>query len=153
MEPVIVGLFLKNRTEAVGGEINEFEGRLYAHVRVFKPGLDGNLHHTRKGVAVPLEDVGQLREVIHRLKDVSGSNRLVGKIDLGRDQIRVGTRLYEGHMYVDVRRFYYDGARWQPTSKGVMLRPELLDQLIDLVDRLAEESERILSSGSDEPTA
>lgn len=137
MEPIVVGAFPKNRTDVVAGEISEFNGNVYAHLRVYKPTFDGGFQPTKQGVAMPLACVPTLREAVHRLAEVMGPNKLTGRIDVGREQIRIGTRLFNDQMYLDIRRFYPSGEAWEPTSKGVMVRPELLDSLIGLVDELA----------------
>lgn len=137
MEPIIVGAFPKNRTEIVAGEISEFNDVVSAHVRVFKSTVDGGLAHTSKGVALPIACVPALRDAVHALRDVIGPNRITGRIDVGRQQIRVGTVLFNDQMYLDIRRYYESDGKWCPTPKGVMVRPELLDDLTKLVDELA----------------
>lgn len=144
MEPIIVGVFQKNRTKVVAGQIAEFEDKIYAHIRAFSLGIDGGLVATRQGVAMPLTCVPAVRDAVHRLSDVAGPNRVVGKIEMGRDQIWVGTRLYEENMYLDIRRFYEKDGEWHYTAKGVMVAPEKLDALISLVDELAEEAAKLV---------
>jgi hypothetical protein len=46
-------------------------------------------------------------------------------------RIRIVHRWYKGHQYVDVRLMVVDAAgEFVPTQKGIMLRPELLPQVI-----------------------
>ena len=137
MDPIVVGVFPRNRTQVVAGEISEFNDTVHAHIRVLAMTVDGGLAHTRKGVSMPLNCVPAVRDAIHKLADVIGPGRTTGVIDVGREQIRVGTVLFNDLMYLDVRRYFEKGGEWHPTSKGVMVRPQYVDQLIKLADELA----------------
>jgi hypothetical protein len=139
VEPIVVGAFPKNKAEAVAGEISEFQGRVYAHIRVYRATLDGGFLPTSKGVAMPLKCVNEVRAAVHALCDVMGPNRVTGEVDVGRERIRIGTRSFEGSTYLDIRRYFRKGSdgEWLPTTKGLMVRPELLDSLLNLVDELA----------------
>lgn len=135
LEPVLFAPFEKNRTEVVAGELGEYQGKTYAHIRVFKASINGFLR-TSKGVSLPMERVSELTQGIRKLADILGPNRLVAKVELGKMQIRIGSRLFNDQMYLDVREFFQHGEEWLPSKKGVMIRPELLDRLIALADEL-----------------
>lgn len=48
-----------------------------------------------------------------------------------RERIAVMLRSFKGHRFADVRIQFADGDEWKPTGKGVGVRPDLLDDLID----------------------
>lgn len=145
MEPILVEGFPKNRDTLVAGQIAEYEGRLLAHIREASLGIDGQPVWKSKGVSMPLDAVPAVQEAIHRLKTVAAPNRLVARIPVGRQEIRVGTRLFNDVFLLDVRRFYQQDGEWLP-GKGVSVRGDLIDALIDLVDRLADAAESLRKS-------
>lgn len=137
MEPILVEGFPKNRDTLIAGQIAEFEGRLLAHVREASLGLDGQPVWQKKGVSMPLDALPALQEAVHRLKGIAAPNRLVARIPVGKQEIRIGTRLYNDVFLLDIRRFYQQEGQWLP-GRGVSVRGDLIDELIDLVDRLAD---------------
>ncbi|WP_250522915.1 MULTISPECIES: transcriptional coactivator p15/PC4 family protein [unclassified Caballeronia] len=55
-------------------------------------------------------------------------------------RIRVSHRSYKGRQYVDVRLLVVNAAGdFVPTQKGLMVRPELLPQVIQGLTRAAQE--------------
>jgi hypothetical protein len=48
-----------------------------------------------------------------------------------RESICVAWDSYEGHVYVDLRIFFEDGADLKPSKKGLTIPPRLLDEVID----------------------
>lgn len=140
MDDLVVGGFLKNGREMVVGEINAFNDKLYAHLRILVPSAaeEGEWIHTEKGVAVELPLLPAIRDAVHELEDVASNDRVVASIPVGNDEVRIGVQPFKGNTYVYVRRFYRSDGEWHPSPKGVSLRTEHLDELVELVDSLAD---------------
>ncbi len=55
-------------------------------------------------------------------------------------QLRIALNEYEGHRYIDIREFYWNGDEYHPTKKGVTLKvsayPELLQAIASLGEAL-----------------
>ncbi len=138
MEQIIDG-FLKSDREMVVGEISDFRGKVYAHLRIMVPSAaeEGEWRRTTKGVAIEASRVRELLEGIRRLPGIASAGRVVASIPVGRDEILVGVDSFRGDAYAYVRRFYKAGNEWKPTPKGVSVRTEFIDELIDLAERLA----------------
>ena len=135
---IVLDGFLKNATQRVVGLIQEYKGQCRAHIRIFVPDEEGKYLPTPKGVSIPLDQLGALRDGLEKLTDVAATNRVVGAISVGKDQIRIGTHTYKGNQYVYVRQHYQKDGEWHPTQKGVDVRTELLDSLVDLAKSLQE---------------
>lgn len=148
MEPIVIEGFPKNRETLVAGQIAEYEGRLLAHIREASLALDGQPLWRPKGVSMPLEALPAVREAVHRLRDVAAPNRLVARIPVGRQEIRIGTRLFNDVFLLDIRRFYQQNGEWLP-GKGLSVRGDLIDALTDLVDRLADAARDLSPSVED----
>jgi hypothetical protein len=142
MDPIFVEGFPKNRDTLVAGQISEYEGRILAHIREAGLTLDGEPMWKPKGVAIPLELLPAVKDAVHKLRDVAAPNRVVAKIPVGRQQIWVGTRMYHDVFLLDIRRFRLEDGEWRP-GKGVSVRGDLVEPLIDLVDRLAEAAKNL----------
>ena len=66
---------------------------------------------------------------------------IIGEIELvpGGDSIVVSTGTFKGSAYVDVRRNYRkDDGTLGPTSKGIRINPEDVEQLIELLKKSIE---------------
>jgi hypothetical protein len=136
--PRAVGGFVKNSREELRAEISEHRGRCYGHLRIFVPSAaaEGEWIRTAKGVAVPIELLSELVGAVRRLRDVA-SERTVGRIALGEDELRVSVRIFKGNQYVDVRTYYRDGEEWKPSPKGVTASVAMLEEFVELVEKLA----------------
>jgi hypothetical protein len=136
---IMVEGFLKNRTTAVVGEINEYKGRVLAHLREVKASVEDGGWVRGPGVALDVGRLWELADAVRRLQDVAGLDRVVAELPVGKDRIRVGIQPFQGNQYAYVRRFFLDGdGEWRATRKGINLRTELIDDLIALVDRMIE---------------
>lgn len=65
-------------------------------------------------------------------------SKLLGIVDKNsRERIEVRAAEYEGHPYIDIRTYWKgkDGDSWRPSRKGVTLRPELVGELIALLQK------------------
>lgn len=65
-------------------------------------------------------------------------NKLFGVVDKNdREQIQVSAREYQGHPYVDVRVYWRTdpSEEWKPSRKGVTVRPDLVGELIALLQK------------------
>ncbi|WP_250470229.1 MULTISPECIES: transcriptional coactivator p15/PC4 family protein [unclassified Caballeronia] len=64
--------------------------------------------------------------------NVTNGERVVLDIQKSATQrIRISQRWYKGREYVDIRLLVVNGAgEFVPTQKGLMMRPELLPQVI-----------------------
>lgn len=130
--------FPKNPTTRVVGLINTYNGRRLAHIREMIAAVNETGWIHGPGVAVPVERASELAEAIARLQDVASLNAAVAKIALGKDQIQVGTQSYQGHNLVYVRKFFQQGDKWLPTKQGVSVRVTLVNELVELAQRVAE---------------
>lgn len=144
MDDLVVGGFLKNAREMVVGEINAYNGKVYAHLRILVPSAaeEGEWIHTEKGVAVELPLLSVVQEAVHELENVASNDRVVARIPLGKDEVRVGVQPFKGNTYAYIRRFYKTDGQWRPSPKGVSLRTDCLDDLIQLVDDLVDAAAR-----------
>ncbi len=141
MEDEVVSSFLKNDHELVAGELNTYNGKRYAHVRILVPSaVEDDWIHTDKGVAILVDRVGELKAAVDRLADVASRDVVVGRIAVGKEEIRIGVNTLNGNVYAYVRRFYQKGDDWLPTRKGVSIRVEQVPELVDLVQALASEA-------------
>ena len=142
MSDGIVGGFLKNDREMIAGEIGEFQGCRYVHIRTFIPSAaeEGEWIRTKKGIAVPVEQFGELRDMVRKLWDALGTDVLVGKIVRNRrEEIRVGLSEFAGGIHCDIRTYFKnDSGEWIPSKKGVSLPTSRLEDLDELVDQLSD---------------
>ena len=141
----VVGGFLRNDREMIAGTITEFHGKTYVHLRTFVPSAreEGEWVRTEKGVAVPVEQFGELRAAVHSLWDVMGSDVTVARITKNRqEEIRVGMNEFHGGIYCYVRVYFKAGKDWQPSKKGISVSTSRLEDLDNLVDEIAERLDR-----------
>jgi hypothetical protein len=137
----VVASFLKNDRELVAGELNSFNGKRYAHVRILVPSaVDDDWIHTEKGVAIEANRAGELRAAVEKLADVASRDVTVARIPVGKDEIHVGINPFKGDAYAFVRRFYLKDGEWAPSPKGVSIRVEQVSDLIELVRTLAQKA-------------
>ncbi len=55
------------------------------------------------------------------------------------EEIRVSLNVFRGRQYIDIRTYYKsDEGEYRPSKKGVTLSPELLPDLQEAVNKLAE---------------
>lgn len=68
--------------------------------------------------------------------------RVIGEVQKTQaEKICVSVKTYKGWRYADLRQFYLPrepDAKWLPTTQGITLRPDLVDDLKGLVDKLAQ---------------
>ena len=134
----IIEGFPKNATEIVVGELNEWNGKRLAHIRTMRPALDEGGWVRGPGVAIEARRIGEILIGVRKLRDVAALDKVVAEIPLGRDAIFIGIQPFQGNQYAYVRRFYKSKhAGWLPTRKGVNVRTEFIDDLIELVEKLA----------------
>ena len=65
---------------------------------------------------------------------------LIGEIERSdTEQLRVECSNYRGRDFVSVRIYYLaDNGEWRPTKKGVTIKPDKIDELIDLLNQAKE---------------
>jgi hypothetical protein len=135
----IVASFLKNDHELVAAELNSFNGKRYAHVRILIPSaIDDEWIHTDKGVAIEVDRVQELKGAVDKLTDVAALEVVLARIPAGREEIWVGVNRFRGNQYAYIRRFYEKDGEWVPSKRGLSVGVHMVDQLVDLVFRLAE---------------
>lgn len=135
----IIASFPKNNREVVAAELSPFQGTLYAHVRILVPSaVDDGWIHTDMGVAIEASRVNELKTAVDKLADVASRDILVGRIAVGREEIRVGVNTYRSNAYAYLRRFYQQEGTWRPSRRGVSVAVDLTTELVDLVHQLAE---------------
>jgi hypothetical protein len=138
--------FQKNATEVVVGELNEWNGRRLAHIRTMRAALEEGGWVRGPGVAIDADRIGEILDAVRKLRDVVALDKVVAEIPLEKDAILVGVQPFQGNQYAYVRRFYPSAyAGWLPTRKGVNIRTEFIDDLIDLVERIAEAAGHLAS--------
>lgn len=71
-EDRIVYSWPRGRDEEVRATLSEFKGRLYAHVRVYVADDADEMHPTRKGIAVRVEDLPHLSAAVDALLEAAG---------------------------------------------------------------------------------
>ena len=65
-------------------------------------------------------------------------SKLFGVVDKNsRERIEVRTAEYNGHPYIDIRTYWRtrDDDAWKPSKKGVTVKPELVGELIALLQK------------------
>lgn len=137
-DSIIIEGFPKNATELVIGELNEWNGKRLAHIRTVRPALDEGGWVRGPGVAIEADRIGEILEGVRKLRDVASLDKVVAEIPLGKDAILIGVQPFGGNQYAYVRRFYRSQSGLMATTKGVNVRTEHIDELIELVERLAE---------------
>lgn len=51
--------------------------------------------------------------------------------------IKVQKRTYKDHEFVDIRLFFKDSeGNWKPTKKGITFKPEMIDEIIEELEKL-----------------
>ncbi|GEM_PF-307447 len=64
-----------------------------------------------------------------------GGKMEIGEINKGRDKIIVALKEFKGKSYVDIRTYFEnDEGKWLPTKKGITFSPELLDDVLKLLN-------------------
>jgi hypothetical protein len=60
---------------------------------------------------------------------------LIGEIVKNvNERLRITVESYRGHSFVDLRIYYRDhDENWKPTTKGVALKPNIVDEVIRLL--------------------
>ena len=82
------------------------------------------------------------QEKVRRVIDYEGD--LIGELPKvgGRNQIKVFLRSYEGHRFIELRKWsdtkHYDG----PGKQGITLQPDQVDVLKALIDKARQELEQ-----------
>jgi len=83
-----------------------------------------------------------MSEKVKRVIDYEGD--LIGELPKvgGRNQIKVFLREYDGHRFIEVRKWsdatYYDG----PGKQGITLQPDQVDGLKALIDKARDRLEQ-----------
>ena len=67
----VVHTFVKNSFDEVWTYLQPYQGKLRAHVRIFKTGDDDNMIPTKKGISVGLKDLPKLVEAVTALVDAA----------------------------------------------------------------------------------
>jgi len=84
------------------------------------------------------QDKQQVKRVVDYEGDLIGELPKVG----GRNQIKVFLRSYEGHRFIELRKWsdtkHYDG----PGKQGITLQPDQVDGLKALIDKARQELEQ-----------
>jgi hypothetical protein len=133
----IIQGFPKNATEIVMGELNEWNGKKWAHIRTMRAALEEGGWVRGPGVAIEAHRIGEILEGVRKLRDVAALDKVVAEIPLEKDAILVGVQPFQGNQYAYVRRFYKSKhAGWLPTRRGVNVRTEFIDDLIELVEQI-----------------
>jgi hypothetical protein len=142
-EDIFIEGFPRNATEMVVGEVNEWNGKRLAHVRILRPSVNDGGWIRGSGVAIEASRIHELLEGVRALQEVAALNKTVARIGLpDGEEIHIGVQPFSGNQYAYVRRFYRDrNGDWLPTRRGVNVRTELVDDLVELVERVAEACE------------
>lgn len=63
----VVSVFAKNRFDEVWAYVQPFMGHQLAHIRIFSPGDDDEMHPTHKGVSINIRDLPKLADSVAAL--------------------------------------------------------------------------------------
>lgn len=137
-ESLLIEGFQKSPTEAVAGEIGEYQGKTYAHLRTLIPAANGSGEwiRTMKGVAVEASRFSEVVAAIKMLSTTAATNTVVSRLPVGREEIWVGLQTFHGELYAFARRYFKSGNTWKPSPKGINVRAEQVDDLIELAEKV-----------------
>jgi hypothetical protein len=68
--------------------------------------------------------------------------KVIGEIQKNkREKIIVSANEFKGYKYVDLRVHYNDGesAEYKPSKKGIAIKPELVEDIIKMIQEAAKE--------------
>jgi hypothetical protein len=68
-----------------------------------------------------------------------------------KEPIIISLSRFKKFRYLDVRKFYEKDGGWAPTTKGITLREDQIDELIKILTEKRGEISAFLSSASEEP--
>lgn len=95
----------------------------------FYPDTTGIPAPTKKGVNLPAEDVMVLLDAIEAIESAETGDPIQVDVDV-RNPIFISRSMYRGVLRLDVRHYYDDNGRWQPTRKGISLPMAEREQLV-----------------------
>jgi len=137
-EVKIIDGFLRNAREMVVGEVSDYKGKTYGFLRILVPSAHGDGEWAPAGgMGIEAARVGELRDAVALLLDSASTDKVVARIPVGREEIHVGLQTFRGEPYAFVRRFYKKGDEWKPGRSGVNVHVDRLEDLMDLLNRLA----------------
>ncbi|MBP8625338.1 MAG: transcriptional coactivator p15/PC4 family protein [Syntrophorhabdaceae bacterium] len=59
----------------------------------------------------------------------------IGEINKGRDKIIFALKEFKGKRYIDIRTYFEnDDGEWLPTKKGITFSPDLLDDVMKILE-------------------
>lgn len=125
-----------------------YKGTRYIDLREWRPMKDGKFTdpltgewgRTRWGVTIrPLSILGALIKALKEIRTVE--QKWIEKGSRTRTQepqlVRVGLESLGDDAFVDVRTWVVEGGRYQPTEKGFTITLDLLDQVIEGLEKFA----------------
>lgn len=138
-ESTIVASFPKGATEIICVGRSEYKGKSYVFVRIYVAALDGGFIPTAKGISLPLEKCSEFVQGVRALGEVMGPDRVVARIQKNRQQqVWVAATEFKGHRLIDIRTYASFGGRAElvPLQKGVSMNVELIQQLLEAIEKL-----------------
>jgi hypothetical protein len=137
-DSLLIEGFQKSPTEAVAGEIAEYQGKTFAHLRTLVPAANGSGEWIRtiKGFAIETARFNEVVAAIKLLSTTAATNTVVSRLQAGREEIWVGFQTFHGNLFAFARRYYKAGNTWKPSPKGINIRAEQVDDLIELAERV-----------------
>src|SRR5437899_1189956 len=97
----LISRIRKNASEEIWVALGTFEGRDLLDIRAYFRGLDG-FRPTRKGVAVGVKKLGELRDALTAAIEPGAENKTLTMEKNASEEIRVYQSQYMGHMLMNI---------------------------------------------------
>jgi Transcriptional Coactivator p15 (PC4) len=88
----VVSAFVKNAFEEVRAYFASYKGRDLAHIRVFVSDDEDVMHPTKKGVAVRIEDLPKLAELVGALMQATQQSDTAGSEQGEAEEVLLATQ-------------------------------------------------------------
>ncbi|PKN85022.1 MAG: hypothetical protein CVU46_12390 [Chloroflexi bacterium HGW-Chloroflexi-8] len=139
-ETRIVAKFEKNAQEMICVGVNQWQEKWRCFIRVYYPGTEKSEDWlpTKKGISLDLVHFPELQSAIYDLGTDLETEREVAVINKGAAQeIRINLSSFKKIKLINIRTYVKIDSEWNPTQKGVSLKPDLFPALCDGIEKLA----------------
>ena len=141
-EDVLISRLRKNASEEIWIALSTFGGHRLLNIRAYFRGLDG-FQPTRKGVAVPVSKLKELRDALRSSVASKSSDGLVIIPKNSSEEIRVFRSDYMGHLLMNIRVFFRrnKGDDAQPSHKGIAFNINLINEVVRAIELAIHQTE------------
>ncbi len=139
---ITIASFPKNNRELICVGTSEFKGKQLIFVRTYAATLNADPIPTTSGISLAKEHCAELLQAVRALKDTLNTESVAAKIKKNAtNEIWVGTNIYKEKPLIYIRTYsaWGDSPEMKPTKKGVSINAELYPQLLEAIEKLAEE--------------